>query len=410
MFRSVKSGQEGDLMAAREELDQFRSEVVKFIERELPDVLKNVATIRSAFEEDPGALDHADPSLKKAKAQWRDALRKKGWLAPAWPEKYGGGGLSPAHQFVLIDELIKHNAPRFFDMGLGMVGPTIISHGTEEQKSRMLPMILSGQDEWCELFSEPSAGSDLASLKCRAVRDGDEYVVNGQKVWTTFANRANWGLLMARTDPDAPKHRGISMLRVNMRAPGVTVRRIQNLTNHEFNEVFFEDVRIPANDLIGEENRGFYYLMSLLDTERSAVSQVASIERTFDSLLELARSSTLPPLTKAARTELLNRAIEVEVLRGLSQGVVELQFRGKTPGHQASVLKLYHTELAQRIAGTGMKMIETHGLLSRGEKRAPLGGMIAQQYLYASTLTLQVGTSEIQRNIIATRGLGLPRG
>ena len=200
------------------------------------------------------------------------------------------------------------------------------------------------------------------------------------------------------------------MLRVNMRAPGVTVRLINNLTDHEFNEVFFEDVRVPATDLIGEENRGFYYLMSLLDTERSAVSQVASIERTLESLFQLARSEKLPPLSKAARAELVNRTIEVEVLRGLSQGVAELQFKGRTPVHQASVLKLYHTELAQRIASTGMKMIETHGLLDRGEKRAPLDGMIAQQYLYASTLTLQVGTSEIQRNIIATRGLGLQRG
>ena len=188
------------------------------------------------------------------------------------------------------------------------------------------------------------------------------------------------------------------------------MRRIDNLTNHEFNEVFFDDVRVPANDLIGEEGRGFYYLMRLLDTERSAVSQVASIERTLESLFRLARSAKLPSPSRAARTELANRAIEVEVLRGLSQGVAELQFQGKTPAHQASVLKLYHTELAQRMAATGMKMIETHGLLFRGEKRAPLDGMIAQQYLYASTLTLQVGTSEIQRNIIATRGLGLPRG
>ncbi len=397
-------------MPAREELDQFRSEVVKFVESELPEELRNVATIRSAFEENPGASDHAEPSLQKAKEKWREALRQKGWLAPAWPVKHGGGGLSPAHQFILNDEFIRHNAPRFFDMGLGMIGPTIISHGTEEQKSRMLPPILTGEDKWCELFSEPSAGSDLAGMKCRAVRKGDEYVVNGQKVWTTYANRSDYGLVMARTDPDTPKHRGISMFRVNLRAPGVTVRLIQNLTNHEFNEVFFEDVHVPANDLIGEENRGFYYLMNLLDTERSAISQVASIERTLDSLFQLARSPKLPPLTKGARTELVNRAIEVEVLRGLSQGVANLQFRGKPLAHHGSVLKLYHTELAQRIASTAMKMIETHGLLFRGEKRAPFDGMIAQHYLYASTLTVQVGTSEIQRNIIATRGLGLQRG
>jgi len=395
-------------MTAREELQQFRAEVVKFIATELPEALRKIPTIRSAFDENADS-ERQDQSVRRAKSEWREALRKKGWLAPAWPINYGGGGLSPAHQFILIDEFIKHNAPRFFDMGLGMVGPTIISHATKEQKERMLPPILSGEDEWCELFSEPAAGSDLAGLRCRAVKDGDEYIVNGQKIWTTYANRANWGLLMARTNPDAPRHRGISMLRVAMHAPGVSVRRIQNLTDHEFNEVFFEDVRVPVNDLIGEEGRGFYYLMNLLDTERSAVSQVATIERTLDSLFQLARSPKLPPLSSAARTELVNRAIEVEVLRGLSQGVAELQFQGKTAAHQASVLKLYHTELAQRIAATGMKMIETHGLLFRGEKRAPLEGMIAQHYLYASTLTLQVGTSEIQRNIIATRGLGLPR-
>ena len=400
----------GAQMAAREELNQLRSEVAKFIESELPDDLKNVSTVRSAFDEDAGVSDWAAPSLKEARTKWREALRDKGWLAPAWPVKYGGAGLSPAHQFVLIDEFIKHNAPRFFDMGLAMIGPTIISHGKEEQKQRMLPPILSGEDEWCELFSEPGAGSDLAGLSCRAVPDGDEYIVNGQKMWTSLANRAKWGLLMARTDPEAPKHRGISMMRVSMKAAGVTVRRINNLTDHPFNEVFFEDVRVPVNDVIGEAGMGFYYLMSLLDTERSAISQVATIERTLDALFELGRSPKLPPLSKAARTELVNRAIEVEVLRGLSQGVAELQFSGKTPTHQASVLKLYHTELAQRIAATGMKMIETHGLLFRGEKQAPLDGMIAQQYLYASTLTLQVGTSEIQRNIIATRGLGLPRG
>lgn len=397
-------------MAAIRDLPEFRAEVVKFIENELPDTLKNVPAVRSAFDPEQMGLEEApDPQLRKARSRWREALLKKGWLAPAWPTEYGGGGLSSAHQFILTDELVKHNAPRFFDMGLAMVGPTIISHGTDEQKKRMIPPILSGEDEWCELFSEPGAGSDLAGLQCKAVRDGDEYVINGQKMWTTYANRANWGLIMTRTDPDAPKHRGISMLRVDMHHPGVTIRRIGNLTDHEFNEVFFDDVRVPANDLIGEEGRGFYYLMGLLDTERSAISQVASIEHTFDSLLELARSPRNSPLPSASRTDLVNRAIEVEVLRGLSQGVAELQFRGRTPDHQAAVLKLYHTELAQRLAATGMKLIGTHGLLFRGEKRAPLEGMIALQYLYASTLTIQVGTSEVQRNIIATRGLGLPK-
>lgn len=397
-------------MSLTEELVEFRSAVVRFIEKELPAALKNVPSIRGAFDPEQIGLEESDPQIRKARAEWREALRKKGWLAPSWPVEFGGGGLGSAHQFILSDELIKHNAPRFFDMGLAMVGPTIISYGTEEQKKRMIPPILSGEDEWCELFSEPAAGSDLAGLQCRAVRDGDQYIVNGQKIWTTYANRANWGLLMARTDPHEPKHRGISMMRVDLRHPGVTVRRIQNLTDHEFNEVFFEDVPVPANDVIGEEGRGFYYLMSLLDTERSAISQVASIERTLDSLFALARSPEQLPLSNAVRTDLINRAIEVEVLRGLSQGVAELEFRGRIPNHQVSVLKLYHTELAQRLAATAMKLIGTYGLLFAGEKRAALEGRVPLQYLWASTLTLQVGTSEIQRNIIATRGLGLPKG
>jgi alkylation response protein AidB-like acyl-CoA dehydrogenase len=398
-------------MAAIKDLTEFRSEVVQFIERELPNPLKDVPAIRGAFDpERIGLAEEPDPRVRKARSQWREALRRKGWLAPAWPVEYGGGGLTSAHQFVLAQEFIKHNAPRIFDMGLAMVGPTIISHGTDEQKKRMIPPILYGEDRWCELFSEPGAGSDLGGLQCKAVRDGDEYVVNGQKIWTSGAGEAKWGLIMTRTNPAAPKHRGISMLRVDMHNPGVTVRRIQNLTGHEFNEVFFEDVRIPADDLIGEDGRGFYYLMSLLDTERSAISQVTTIERTFDSLLELARSLKHPPISSAARTDLVNRAIEVEVLRGLSEGAAEVQFRGRKPEHEAAVLKLYHTELAQRLAGTGMKLIGTHGLLTRGEKRAPFEGMVGLEYLYASTLTIQVGTSEIQRNIIATRGLGLPRG
>ena len=401
-------------MTVQDELSDFRAEVVEFIRDELPPELKNVRSIRSVFDADEAAFaenpqDLEPLEVKEARKKWRHSLLRKGWLAPGWPVEYGGGGLGTAHQFIFNEEMINHDAPRYFDMGLAMIGPTIVSYGTEEQRRRMLPPILTGEAYWCELFSEPSAGSDLARLRTRAVRDGDEYVVNGQKIWTTEAQKSDYGLLMARTDSESTTYRGISMFRVNMRAPGVTVRHIQNLTGHRFNEVFFDNVRIPAEDLIGEENGGFYYLMSLLDTERSAISQVAVFERTLDSLFNLARSGAVAPLTKATRTELVNRAIELEVMRGLSQGVADLQFRGRKPAYEASVLKLFHTELAQRIAATGMRMIGTDGLLAHGEASAPLRGTISQHYLYSSTLTIQVGTSEIQRNIIATRGLGFPR-
>jgi alkylation response protein AidB-like acyl-CoA dehydrogenase len=389
-------------------LDAFRMEVAAFIEAQLPATLQSRTTINGAYDppgEEPSQEEQA------ARAEWRVALQSKGWLAPAWPVEYGGGGLSAAEQFVLREELIRHNAPRFFDMGLGMVGPTIIFHGTDEQKKRLIPPILSGEANWCELFSEPGAGSDLGSLQCRAVRDGDEYVVNGQKVWTSGAERADLGLLMARTDTEAPKHKGISMLVVDMHDPGVTVRTIPNLADatHKFNEVFFDNVRVPVEQRVGEENRGWYYLMTLLDTERSAISQVAAIERTLESLLELARSPEVAPLSAETRRELADRAIEVEVLRGLSQGVAAIQARGEVPSHESAVLKLFHTELSQRLASTAIKIAGTSGLLSRDAEEAPLNGQIGEYYLYASTLTIQVGTSEVQRNIIATRGLGLPR-
>ena len=397
-------------MVAIADLPEFRREVAEFIESALPARLKGRPSALGAF--DRYAVSGSDPETSAAIREWRGLLRAKGWLTPAWPAEHGGAGLTSAQQFVLNDELIKHSAPRLFDMGTAMIGPTLIFHGTAEQKERFLPGILEGEDDWCELFSEPGAGSDLASLQCRALRDGDEYVVNGQKIWTSGAGEADLGLLLARTAPEAPKHRGISMFVLDMHAPGVTVRPLVNLTgvSGEFNEIFLEDVHVPAKDMIGEENRGWYYVMTTLDVERSAVSQVAGIERTFQVMIDLARSPEFAPLPSPVRWELANRAIEVEVLRGLSRGVAAIQFRGNVPNHESAVLKLYHTELAVRLASTCMKLLGTRGMLYRGEERAPLSGMGPHEYLYAASRTIQVGTSEVQRNIIATRGLGLPRG
>jgi alkylation response protein AidB-like acyl-CoA dehydrogenase len=392
------------------EVAAFRQEVRQFIERNLP-VELNRAPGRGNF-------DHADadgpPEEEHPEAlqRWREANRKQGWLAPAWPKEYGGGGLNSHQQFVLNDEYIKAGAPRFFGIGLAMAGPTILIHGTEQQKRTLLPPILETDERWVELFSEPGSGSDLASLQTRAVRDGDDYVVNGTKIWTSGAQRADKAILMARTDPAAPKHRGISMLILDMHSPGVTVQPLVNLTGTagSFNQEFFEDVRVPASNLIGEENRGWYYVMTTLDVERSAIAQVASQERTFATLLELAQSPRFAPLAEPVRREVADRAIELHVLRGLSERMVDLQARNLVPNHEASVLKLFHTELSVRMAATAMKIIGPYGMLYRGTEQAPLDGMVPYEYLYASSRTIQVGTSEVQRNIIATRGLGLPRG
>lgn len=402
------------MSSSAQELESFRAEVRSFIEENLPALFRDGRSIRGAYDvRGQGADRSHGPSSaeKEAYRTWRDALRDKGWLAPAWPTEYGQAELDLAHQYILNQEMINHSAPRTVNMGLSMIGPTIMATGTEDQKRRMIPPILDGEVSWCELFSEPGAGSDLGSLQTKALREGDHYVVNGQKIWTSEAPYADYGLLMARTDPNAPKHKGISMFRVDMKAPGVTVRPIMSMngTSEEFNEVFFEDVTIPAEDLIGEENQGWYALMGLLNTERSAISTVKHIERTFESVLQMARDPQYLPLSEETRTDLANRKIELEVLRALSDLVARKQLEGSDLANEASILKLYHTELAQRLAGTAIKVAGQDGLLRHGEEAAPLNGLVGDHYLYATTLTIQVGTSEVQRNIIAMRGLGLPR-
>ena len=220
---------------------------------------------------------------------WLDKLGEKGWLAPAWPKKYGGADMSVLQQFVLSQELNMAGAPTSRAM-LNLVGPTIMLHGTDEQKAEHLPPMLRGEVAWCQGFSEPGSGSDLASLQTRAVRDGDEYVVNGQKIWTSGAHRADWMFMLARTDPDAPKHRGISYLLFPMKQPGITVRPLINMANgHVFNEVFFEDVRVPVRNRIGEENRGWYVGTTTLDFERSNISRAIAAGKSVTKLGQYVR-------------------------------------------------------------------------------------------------------------------------
>jgi alkylation response protein AidB-like acyl-CoA dehydrogenase len=268
---------------------------------------------------------------------------------------------------------------------------------------------------WCQGFSEPESGSDLASLQTKAVRDGDDYVINGQKIWTTVAHMSKYMLMLARTDPDAPKHKGISYFVVPMDAPGVTVRPLLNMTGgHEFNEVFFEDVRIPAKNLLGEENRGWYMAVTTLDIERSNIGSAVGQNQAVEDLITFAKEhkdngqsalSTNPGL----RTELTERLIESECSMMLSYRLITMQNRGLIPNYEASATKLYSMELNQRIANTGIKLLGLYGQLSASSKWAPLKGRLQHQYLRSVANTIEGGTSEIQRNIVATRGLDLPR-
>ncbi len=342
--------------------------------------------------------------------EWRQKLAAKGWVAPAWPKEYSGAGLSVMEQFIMNEEFAEARAMNVGGMGTSMIGPTLIIHGNDEQKKEHLGAILRGEVQWCQGYSEPGSGSDLASLQTRAVRDGDDFVINGQKIWTSGAHNADWMFMLARTDPDAPKHRGITYFLLNMKDPGVTVRPLINLANgHMFNEVFFEDVRVPARNVLGEINRGWYIGTTTLDFERSSIGNAVGQRQTLEYYLRFwknERQNVTP--SNASRSEFADRWIEATAAKMLSYRVITIQNEGRVPNHEASIAKLFNTELSQRIARTAMKMIGTHGMLTDSEK-APMKARASQSYMQTVSSTIAGGTSEVQRNIVATRGLGLPR-
>ena len=389
-----------------DEEQAFREEIQAFLREELPD------------DWDP--LDQASlfsPERLPFTKEMSKKLAAKGWLTLAWPREYNGQARPIMEQLVYTEEMSYWGAPGT-DLGVGAirwVGPALMIAGTQEQKREHLPPIANAERYWCTLYSEPGSGSDLASLQTSAVLDGDDYVVNGQKIWTTAAHIADWGWLAARTDPDAPKHRGISLFMLDMKSPGVSVRPIVNMMGeHEFNEVFFEDVRVPKGNLVGEENLGWYTLALALDFERSGVANSASARRTLETLTKYAQETRHDGKTLAedpiVRHKLANRHVEAEVARWLAYRVGWMQSQGLAPNAEASMSKLYGTELMQRVAQTGMELMGLAGQLSPGSRWAPLQGHIQRTYVGSVSTTLAAGTSEIQRDIIARRGLDLPRG
>jgi alkylation response protein AidB-like acyl-CoA dehydrogenase len=377
--------------------------VREFLKKELRDEWK--------ARPDEGEEDVA--ALYERRRPWRDKLGEKGWTAPAWPKEYGGAGMTVMQQFVMNEEFAEARAPARDVFGIGMVGPTLIVHGSEEQKKEHLPGILSGKVRWCQGYSEPEAGSDLASLRTRAVRDGDDYVINGQKIWTSVAQHANWMFVLVRTDPDAPKHRGISYLLLDMKTPGIDVRPLVDLSNrHMFNEVFFEDVRVPVRNRVGEENRGWYIGATTLDFERSNVGAAVGLRLLVEDMVKtlkdrVGKGACAPSRYRILRHELADRMVEAHVAKMLSFRVITMQAKGLIPNYEASVVKTYVSELTQRIYNSAVKALGLYGVL-RGDD-APEGGRYPRGYMESVGSTIAAGTSEIQRNIIATRGLGLPR-
>lgn len=340
------------------------------------------------------------------KSDWRRALARQGWLAPAWPREFGGADLSIAQQFVMNEEFAWACAPSAGGLGVALVGPTLLAHGSDEQRRAVLPAILSGESVWCQGFSEPAAGSDLAAVQTRAVRSGDEYVVNGQKIWTTMAHKANWCLLLARTDPAAPKHRGLSLFLLDMASPGLTVRPILDLAGrHHLNELFLDDVHIPAHHRVGDENRGWYAATTTLDYERSSIGPVVANQLAVQDMVAAVRGRMdLGPL----KLRIAERAVESAVSRQMAQRVVAMQVVGQVPNVEASVNKLFASELKQRILRTAC---QTFGLASQAQAdRSSAAARYAEFELESIPATIAAGSSEVQRNVIATRGLNLPRG
>jgi alkylation response protein AidB-like acyl-CoA dehydrogenase len=338
-------------------------------------------------------------------------LAEAGLVAPHWPRPYGLAA-DPIQQLVIDDELSRAGIRRPVNpIGIGWAGPTLLHAGSEQQKERYLLPMLAGEEMWCQLFSEPGSGSDLASLSTRARRDGEVWIVSGQKIWTSLAHMSKWGILIARTDPDVAKHRGISYFVCPMDAPGITIRPIVEMTGaHSFNEVFLDDVRLPAANLVGEEGQGWALAKVTLANERVSLSEGGALwgqGPAASDLLDLIRSrgGLADPLLRQRATQLY---IEAEVLRLIRLRTVTAAVHGRPPGPEASVRKALGDEHGQRIMALAKDLAGAHGLLTGV---GPLGsdvGMWHYGYLFSRALTIGGGTSQVQRNIIAERVLGLP--
>lgn len=384
--------------------EAFRREVQDFLKRELPQSHER-AVLHG------GETDEEWEFTK----QFTRKLGEKGWIAIWWPREYGGLEGSDMEYLIFNEETAYRRAPRMDGGGTGIVGPTILAHGTEEQKKRFLPPIARGEVMWIQCFSEPDFGSDSAGIKTTAVEDGDFYIINGQKTWISFGHRGDFCYMTTRTDPEAPKHRGLSYFLVDMKTPGITVRPITNMIGaDEFCEVYFDNVRVPRENMLGEKNQGWMIMMTTLSFERGTLASIAgSMRRTVDDLVAFAKEARYQgqPLAgdPAVRQKLADLVIEVQVARLFVYRVVWMQGQGLIPTYQASMAKLYGDELNLQITRLGTEIMDLYGQLAWKSKWAPLNGEIAGAYLNNLGCLFAGGTPEIQRTIIATIGLGLPR-
>jgi len=342
---------------------------------------------------------------------WQASLAADRWVGVTWPEAYGGRGAGPAEHFVVQEELARARAPEMVGrIGINLAGPTLLAHGTDEQKARWLPRILSAEELWCQLFSEPGAGSDLAAVATRATPAEGGWVLDGQKVWTSYAQFADWGVCLARTDPEAPKHHGISYLVVDMHAAGVEVRPlVQSTGEAEFNEVFLDGVFVPADRLVGPEHEGWKVANSTLSHERGTNPRQLVIHiQLLEELLRLAAADGALDDVRL-RQRLAQAYVEVRLFRLHNLRTISRLAKGLDPGPEGSALKLYWSEMSQRLHDTAMAVLGDASPFWRGAAHNPGDGEWQRSWLYYQASSIFAGTNEIQRNILAERVLGLPR-
>ncbi len=394
------------------ESEQYREKIQAFLDEYLPSNWAGIGALRGE-------------ARTRFHNEWRETLRDNQLLAPNWPAEYGGGGLTHLEHVVLNEEFAKRGVPTSGPndgFSIGMVGNTILAWGSEEQKAHYIPRILSGEDVWCQGYSEPNAGSDLANLGCKAELDGDQWVINGQKIWTSSGQTASWIFVLARTDPDVPKHKGISFLLVPMDQPGVEVRPITNIAGHDhFNEVFFTDATCPKENVLGGVNNGWAVGNTLLGYERGVGATTTSLgyRAELDSYIELARKAGKldDPLV---RQDIARFHIKVEIMRYRGMQALTRFLAGQQPGPETSIGKLFWSHYHQEITESAMNLLGADAMVGFGEETrsglaAPAIGTDntaanwMSSFFIARPGTIYAGTSEVQRNIIGERVLGLPK-
>jgi len=383
---------------------KFRDELRTWLEA-------NVPKDWGEWREKP--LEESFPYLRA----WQRKLYEGGWAAVSWPKEYGGRGATLMEQSLFWEEMARVEAPPMANsLGLGLIGPTIIAYGTDEQKRRFIPKILSAEEIWCQGFSEPNAGSDLAALQTEARLDGDHYVVNGQKVWTSYGWIGNWCELVVRTDSNVPKHKGLSVLLIDMKSPGVEVRPLKQMTGEsEFSEIFFRDVRVPVANLLGKVNDGWNVAVSTLMYERGSYGARLHLifKRAITRLIELSHKfqkdghpAAQDPIT---RQKLAQCYAEIEIMRWNQLRAFSRVTATGVPGPEGSIQKIFWSELNQRLQQIAQEMFGAYGQLLAGDKDAVDNGIWSYGYLRTRGNTIEAGTSEVQRNIIGHFVLGLPR-